>query len=316
MLLQHTSASLQMYLNQLLQVWLELGQLPHTFGQLWLEAPEALLRWSLASHPTNEFQKHLDLLQVQLQAGPIAEILLASTSLSGFLLSLPRPAAGLSGCVHRAAGYLLIAPGVQDLCVLREKLSSGSTDSIASESDRTVLAVYGVCCDPQCRDHWPAAGAEGSHSIPGSSTSPTSNDTPNSSGSSSSSTSSTTEASSSLCLPGIDQMSAWPRRPDSQKAWEIKQKAATVLKAAKGLAVVSAQLPTGASQLHQPVDLQVAGAEQHRASSRSHPSEICHAGGESIAAASSKQFLMHLDELPSTCLRLVPVLISHPNMHA
>eukprot|EP00775_Hariotina_reticulata_P008534 gene8534-8716_t len=142
-MLQYPPASLQMYLDQLLQVWLELGQVPFTFGQLWLEAPEALLRWGLTHDPANEFRKHLELLQMQLQAGPIAEILLASTSLSGCLLSLMQPEAALSGSVHRAAGYLLIAPGVQDLCVLRETLPADGIDSSASESDRAVLAVYG-----------------------------------------------------------------------------------------------------------------------------------------------------------------------------
>jgi len=146
LLVQHSPTSLRQGLTHLMDVWLQLGQGPHSFGQLWLEAPSALLIWSSQPDAAVQFKHHLAELQTQLSNGPIDQLLIASSSVAGYLLSLSDPAASLAGCVHRAGGYLIIAPGVSDLLVRQETLhdSCNASSGQGDRCDELVLAVYGV----------------------------------------------------------------------------------------------------------------------------------------------------------------------------
>lgn len=129
----HAPDEVDAFLAQLLGVWLEYGQTPHTFGLLWLEASPAALLCSSA----DAFAAQLAALQEVLPDAPVPQLLLASPALAGYLLSLEAATlqAQLSGRVLREAGYLLIAPHARQL----------ETEPCSSSSGSSCVCVYGRC---------------------------------------------------------------------------------------------------------------------------------------------------------------------------
>lgn len=99
LLQQHTPHSLSAHISSLLQHWLYLGQNPHSFGQLWLQAPAALLRFKNVT----QFESHLEQLAQLVPELPPGQLLGSSSTLAGYLLSLDSGdvAGQLAGHVHR-----------------------------------------------------------------------------------------------------------------------------------------------------------------------------------------------------------------------
>jgi hypothetical protein len=141
LLTRFNPVSLAGHLSDLLGVWLGVEQVPHSFGQLWLEAPEALSLWDGSS-----FGRHLAALQQELPDMPIGLLLSSSSSVAGVLLSL-RDTSQLQGHVVRHAGYLIIAPCFTNINVQEVLAGAGSTvvDTTKSggQSSVRMLAIYG-----------------------------------------------------------------------------------------------------------------------------------------------------------------------------
>uniref|UniRef100_A0A383VAC1 Uncharacterized protein n=1 Tax=Tetradesmus obliquus TaxID=3088 RepID=A0A383VAC1_TETOB len=140
LLANYSPASLASHLSDLLGVWLGAGQVPHSFGQLWLEAPAALLDWDGPS-----FERHLAALQQQLPEMPIGRLLASSSSLAGMLLSL-HDVSNLDGCVLKHGGFLFIAPDFCNISV-KEEVDAvegvGASDLGSSGHCTLVYHVYG-----------------------------------------------------------------------------------------------------------------------------------------------------------------------------
>lgn len=140
LLASYSPASLASHLSDLLGVWLGAGQVPHSFGQLWLEAPAALLDWDGPS-----FQRHLADLQQQLPDMPIGRLLASSSSLAGMLLSL-HDVSQLDSCVLKHGGFLFIAPDFCNISVkeeVDEVEGGGSADIGGKQQGTLVYHVYG-----------------------------------------------------------------------------------------------------------------------------------------------------------------------------
>jgi hypothetical protein len=147
LLTSYNPASLAGHLSDLLGVWLSAGQVPHSFGQLWLEAPEALSHWDGPS-----FERHLAALQQELPDMPIGLLLSSSNRLAGVLLSL-RDASHLQGHVLRHGGYLIIAPYFSNISVQEVVVDVGGTVDATKSGGQLgtrILAVYG--CNKQHAD--------------------------------------------------------------------------------------------------------------------------------------------------------------------
>jgi hypothetical protein len=138
LLATHNPISLASHLSDLLEVWLSFGQAPHSFGQLWLDAPSALLGWDGPS-----FEHHLVELQHQMPQMPIGRLLASSSSLAGMLLSLP-DASQLSGCVLEHGGYLIIAPHFCNISVREEVATPRSINAFVQENERHNVLIYNV----------------------------------------------------------------------------------------------------------------------------------------------------------------------------
>jgi len=151
-LLQHTPTSLFSHLSALTSLWLSHGQSPHSFGQLWLQAPSALLQRNVT-----EFESFLQQLGELVPELPPCDLLASGASLAGFLLSLG-DVGELEGHVHRdVPGVIVIShPHIHAVEIQHQQQQqqvSGSREAGRQQPQLLTVSVYGVVQPEQQQQH-------------------------------------------------------------------------------------------------------------------------------------------------------------------